>query len=79
MGGNLLPRNALMETLHLGSQHVLTSQWGERFQASLPATVITAKLCMGAWQRRVMHPGSWGPEVARGWELAGLTWRRWVY
>lgn len=61
MGGNLLPRKALMETLHLESQHVLKSQWRKRCQASMPATVITTKPCMGAWQLRDES------RLGRGW------------
>jgi hypothetical protein len=52
MGGDLLPRKPLMETLHLESQHVLKSQRRERFQVSMPATVITTKPYMEAWQVR---------------------------
>lgn len=57
MGGNLLPRKALMETLHLGSQHVLKSQWSKRFQASVPATVIATEPCMEAGNEGCIQAG----------------------
>lgn len=56
MGGNLLPRKALMETLHFGSQHVLRSQWRKRFQASVPATGITTEPCMEAGDEGQRQP-----------------------
>ena len=52
MGRNLLPLNASMETLRVLSEHVSTSLWGERFQDSLPAEVITNDTGWG--------PGRWG-------------------
>lgn len=78
MGGNLLPLKALMETLHFGNQHVLKSQWRKRFQASVPAIVITTKPCVEAWQMRdASRLVGWGTKPARGCELGGLLWRRW--
>lgn len=77
MGGNLLPQKALMETLHLGSQHVLKSQWRKRFQASMPATVITTEPCLEVWQMRDESRLVGAEALARGYEIAGLIWRRW--
>lgn len=79
MGGNLLPRKVLMETLHLASQHVLKSQWRKKFQASMPATVITTEPCLEVCQMRDASRLVGAEAAARGYELSELIWRRWGF
>lgn len=68
-----------METLHLVSQHVLKSQWRKKFQASMPATVITTEPCLEVWQMRDASRLVGAEAAARGYELSELIWRRWGF